>query len=470
MTKTIGDRLRAVEAAETEDFVELTKIAGLDPATAFRDMNLAGINFSGQDLSGFNLSGSNLDGCQFDGAKITGAILDEDHLLLPQLRAAADFRTEEAMLLPLPTSDRHQMAGSFAGPLGAVSLGGPAGPLALGGPSGPAERAFAFVSFPEERPEAFEQELNSEKLKLTHILDVAHQSFTTREHPAAAIVDRLVCSLHNLRNQVNPAIWQHLIPVAQRHPVSEFLWQDPFTFWSFQKPRGYSGDGKLLDISYKHPSVDRIVASSTELGQEIYAYTSEAASSVAGRERRDILARTVDATAERVENAEVLAIACGHLREAELSWALAEKKLKRWVGLDQDPISVGIVNRDLAGTAVEAIDGSVKGILRRAYKLGTFDLVYASGLYDYLPRAVGIWLMQRAMEFVKPGGEFLFANFSDEITTDGYMATFMDWQLMLRSADDMWGIINGAVDKNTVDAEVFYGTNRNIVYGKVRKR
>ena len=245
--------------------------------------------------------------------------------------------------------------------------------------------------------------------------------------------------------------------------------QDPFTRWSVEKPRGYSGDAGLLDIYYKHPIADEIVASSTLLGRQIYAYTSEAASSVAGRERRDILARTVDETAGSVENAEVLAIACGHLREAERSDALAKRKLQRWVGLDQDPVSVATVNHDFAGTAVEAVQGSVRGILRRAYDLGTFDLVYASGLYDYLPRAIGVRLLQRAMELVKPGGEFLFANFSDEITTDGYMETFMDWPLILRSADDMWDIINAALGESSFEAKVYYGSNRNIVYGKVRK-
>jgi hypothetical protein len=63
----------------------------------------------------------------------------------------------------------------------------------------------------------------------------------------------------------------------------------------------------------------------------------------------------------------------------------------------------------------------------------------------------------------------VFANFSDEITTDGYMETFMDWPLILRSADDMWDIINAAVDRNAVEAAVYYGSNRNIVYGTVRK-
>lgn len=312
-------------------------------------------------------------------------------------------------------------------------------------------------------------ELQRRTAQLALVLDLAKQGFEKGEQ-AAAIVERLAARLHDIRREASPAVWQELIPLAQQHRVADYLMQDPFTRWSAEKPRGYSGDASLLDIYYKHRSADDIIAASTPLGQEIYAYTSDAASSVAGRERREILARTVDETAARVDNPEILAIACGHLREAELSTAFAEGRLKRWIGLDQDPISVGTVNRDLAGTAVEAIDGSVKGILRRAYAVGTFDLVYASGLYDYLPRAIGVRLLQRAIELVKPDGAFLFANFSDEITTDGYMETFMDWPLILRSADDMWEIINAAVDRNQVEAEVYYGSNRNIVYGYIRKR
>ena len=312
------------------------------------------------------------------------------------------------------------------------------------------------------------RELRERTAQLALTLDLAYQGFAGQQ-PAASVVDRLAGRLHEIRREASPGVWRELIPLAQQHRVARYLMQDPFTRWSFEKPRGYSGDASLLDIYYKHPSAAGTVAASTPLGQDIYAYTGDAPSSVAGRERRDILTRSVDETADRVDEAEILTIACGHLREAEGSEALARGRLKRWVGLDQDPVSVAIVNRDLADTAVEARDGSVRGILRRAYSLGAFDLVYASGLYDYLPRAVGIRLLQRAMELVKPGGEFLFANFSDEITTDGYMETFMDWPLILRSADDMWDIINAAVDRNSVEADVYYGSTRNIVYGTVRK-
>jgi len=307
------------------------------------------------------------------------------------------------------------------------------------------------------------------KAKLALVLNLAAQAFESGKSAVEA-VDHLAQRLHQLRRQSPPEVWQELIPLAQQHPVASYLMQDPFTRWSFEKPRGYPGDASLLDIYYKHRSAEPIIAASTPLGQEIYSYSSEVASAVAGRERRDILAATVDEVADRVDRAEVLSIACGHLREAELSKALAAGKLERWVGLDQDPISVGIVERDYGSMGVSAINGNVRGILRRAYKLGTFDLVYASGLYDYLPRPVGVRLLQRALELVKPGGVFLFANFSDEITSDGYMETFMDWPLILRSADDMWDIITSAVDRNDYDAEVYYGTNRDIVYGKLQKK
>ncbi|MGR6430814.1 class I SAM-dependent methyltransferase [Rhizobium sp. PAMB 3174] len=311
-------------------------------------------------------------------------------------------------------------------------------------------------------------EFSERVLDLMLILQMTHQSFIKKE-PTGQIVHQLVLRLHDLRSRCTPDTWQNLLPVAQSHPVAEFLLADPFTRWSFQKPRGYSGDARLLDLLYKHPSIKHLVDESSPLGQEIYAYTSDSSSCVAVRERRLILAETVDATAARTENAEVLAVACGHLREAELSQAYASGKLKRWVALDQDTQSLATVAENHVGTAIDAMAGSVAGLIRRSYALGEFDLVYAAGLYDYLPKHVSIRLNQRLMELVKPGGEFLFANFSTEVIPDGYMETFMNWPLILRDEQDMWDIVNGSVDRNRVEAEVFFGENRHIIYAKLRK-
>lgn len=302
------------------------------------------------------------------------------------------------------------------------------------------------------------------------ILNLAQQQFLGGAAPAI-IIHAVAGRLHEMRRKYHYDVWSRLLPLIQQHPVADCFLEDPFTRWSFEKPRGYSGDAQLLDFIYGHKSVSDRVASASPLGAALYDYTRNASSSVAVRERRDILTRYVDDVATKTgPETEILTIAAGHLREANGSKALSENRIKRWVALDQDPLSIGSIARDFAGTCVEAVDGSVKDILLRSHDLGRFDFVYAAGLYDYLTQKVAIKLTRRCLDMLKPGGTFLFANFAEEIAVDGYMESFMNWALLLRGSADMWKIINASMSPSEVESEVFYGQNRNIVYGVIRKR
>jgi SAM-dependent methyltransferase len=319
-------------------------------------------------------------------------------------------------------------------------------------------------------PTAAAENLATATAELGLVLNTAQQWFVAARDPAQ-IMRWTVEALHNLRHKVDPVTWRLLIPIAQHHPVAAYFHQDPFTRWSFEKPRGYSGDANLLDFIYRHQSVMDGMEDVSPIGRELYSYSKFYPSCVAVRERRDLLTRYVDDIAERKGPAtEVLTIAAGHLREAENSAALRQGRLARWVALDQDPMSLGTVARDFAGTSVTAIDGSVRGLLRGIYKLGSFDFAYSAGLYDYLTDAVAIALTKRCIRLLKPKGVMLFANFSPDLTDDGYMETFMNWTLLLRSEADMWKIVNGSVDRNEAEAEVFPGENRNILYAAITKR
>lgn len=326
------------------------------------------------------------------------------------------------------------------------------------------------AEFASSKGELYSEQLATGKAELALILKIAQQQFEYGRDPAE-IIDRLAATLHETRGKFHPRVWQELIPIAQNHPVSDIFLQDPFTRWSFEKPRGYSGDAQLLDFIYGHASVAEEVKRASPIGQALYAYTKDASSSVAVRERRDMLAVHVDEiAAARGPETEVLTIAAGHLREANRSVALNERRIKRWVALDQDPLSVGSITRDFRGTAIEAIDGSVRGILTNGHKLGRFDFVYAAGLYDYLAHNVAVKLTQRCLQMLKPDGVFLFANFATNIGVDGYMETFMNWALLLRSEIDMWNIIHASAERGAFEASVQFGANRNIVYGIIRKR
>ncbi len=321
-----------------------------------------------------------------------------------------------------------------------------------------------------QRSDDFKEQIAIAEAEVAILLNLAHQQFLSDVAPQQ-IIHEVAGRLHQCRERYHSSVWKEIIPLVQNHPVAAYFLQDPFTHWSFDKPRGYSGDAQLLDFIYGHPSVQDKIAAASPIGTALYDYTKDASSSVAVRERRDILTKYIDDVANtRGPDTEILTIAAGHLREANGSSALAQGKIKRWVALDQDPLSVGAIMRDFHGTCIEAIDGSVRGILSRRQELGTFDFVYAAGLYDYLVDKVSIKLTQRCLEMLKPGGSFLFANFSQDIGVDGYMESFMNWALLLRTEQDMWHIINSSIDPSLVEAEVFFGENRNIVYGVIRKK
>jgi len=304
---------------------------------------------------------------------------------------------------------------------------------------------------------------------MSETLDSANTQFVQGINPSA-IIHRTAGELHILRNRVDRNVWQALIPVAQEHPVAQYFLQDPFTRWSFTEPRGYSGDAGLLDFIYGHANVAQQIESASPVGRELYNYTKDASSSVAVRERRDLLTKYVDeVSSTHGKDTEILTIAAGHLREANRSRALQEGQLARWVALDQDPQSVESIRRDFAGTPIQAVEGSVRSLLTKSNKLGEFDFIYAAGLYDYLSDKVAAKLTQRCLSMLKPKGVFLFANFATEIGVDGFMETFMNWPLLLRSEGDMNDIISASTEYEAVNSTVFFGENRNVVYGIIQK-
>ena len=68
MTNKEGDIERSIYALctdESDGFVHLTKIVGLDPEKDFIGEDLRGCDFSNQDMRLYNLEGADLTGCRF---------------------------------------------------------------------------------------------------------------------------------------------------------------------------------------------------------------------------------------------------------------------------------------------------------------------------------------------------------------------------------------------------------------------
>ena len=109
----------------------------------------------------------------------------------------------------------------------------------------------------------------------------------------------------------------------------------------------------------------------TEHGKAIFQVSMESISSGSVRFRRTLLAKMIDDLSDAEANAQIVSIACGHLREASLSRAIIERRVGRLIALDQDKESISIVAEEVTrrGWQVEPICASVKSLIHRKVNL-----------------------------------------------------------------------------------------------------
>jgi SAM-dependent methyltransferase len=264
----------------------------------------------------------------------------------------------------------------------------------------------------------------------------------SRLAPDSAIpsIHALSRRLRDLRSELDDPAWRSAVAEARGHPLALRLREDPLTDRALSRPRGYPGDAVALDFVYAGlPAATR--QASTLLGRAIFAYTAGcSAAAVAMRQRRSALSRAIDDTAAGVAGARVLAVGCGHLREARLSRAVADGSLGELVAADADRESLRVVQRDFRGSKVRAVVANVADLAWRRVPLGTFDLVYTAGLYERLSNGPARALTAALLRSLRPGGRLLLSSFVEGFGAHEYMQVFMDWRLVCRDEAALLGL------------------------------
>lgn len=264
--------------------------------------------------------------------------------------------------------------------------------------------------------------------------------------------------------------WSEFVALCLNHPLRELIHQDPFTFRAFSKPRGYAGDAKLLDYIYGREEGWPVPEGTTEIGRKLFQFTTGSAACEAVRARRGFIADLVDRLAEDVRKPHILSIACGHLREALLCSTIRRRRFGRYVALDSDPQSLEEVSRCYGAHGVEAVQATIRQVMFQRLNLGLFDLVYSTGLYDYLQLPGAQKLTTSLFEMVRPGGRLLVANFLPGILDVGYMESYMAWKLIFRTRHDMLSIAEDISLSDIHDLRIFAEENQNIIFLQITKR
>jgi SAM-dependent methyltransferase len=175
----------------------------------------------------------------------------------------------------------------------------------------------------------------------------------------------------------------------------------------------------------------------------------------------------IDQLARETSRPHILSVASGHLREAALCAAVKRGSLGRFVALDADPGSLAEVDRCYGRQGVETLTASFRKLLGNRLEVGHFDLVYSTGLFDYLDQSIARRLVSSMFRLLNPAGRLVVANFLPGIRDVGYMEAYMDWHLVYRTRREMIDITmdipQDSIGHITISAE----ENQNIIFLQV---
>ena len=264
--------------------------------------------------------------------------------------------------------------------------------------------------------------------------------------------------------------WKAIIASVRNGPLFEIAQQDPFTHHSFAKPRGYPGDALLLDWIYRDFRLLQQPLHGTAAGS-LYRETIDCSPAESVRWRRQRLADLIDEAAAAKTGARVLAIAAGHLREADLSTALQRGRIGEVVALDQDEVSLGEIAKryTAAGMHVTTVHAPIRDVIAGRYKVSDFDLIYSAGLYDYLEPTVAERLTTSLWGGLNPGGQIVLTNFLEGTKDRGWMEALMDWWLIYRTPADIEAFANGIPSDEIRRKHTYTCPAGNIGYLSLRK-
>lgn len=228
----------------------------------------------------------------------------------------------------------------------------------------------------------------------------------------------------------------------------------PFINRAFHKPLGYAGDFGLMVMLYEYQDIGI-----TLFDKFFHRMGCNAPSAVANKNRVIFLSDLIyQEYAKSSGNNEFLisSIACGPAREVHLFLNhLAEGGIQRpvkTVCLDREPYALDYAQSQIRksikpGAPIETVflkEDAVLGIIKKnrfISEINGSSVISCAGLYDYLSDRLASKMIEGMYALLAPGGTLLVGNVSNETPDRFSMDFLMEWNLVLRGADEMLRLV-----------------------------
>ncbi len=200
-------------------------------------------------------------------------------------------------------------------------------------------------------------------------------------------------------------------------------------------PRGYAGDFETIE--WLQNAVNRAVPGTLGWAIETYALTSAIAQQ--HRNKVALQAHCIREATLRKADCRVLSLACGSSPDLR-SIVGSIPPAASFVLCDSDPDALAFSREHLGalGDRCRFVHGTVPRVLGRVAAGGRFDLVFAGGLFDYLPDRLAIRTLAIAHRtLLAPEGRLVFTNVAAGNPFRVWIEYLANWTLIERSEEDI---------------------------------
>lgn len=249
------------------------------------------------------------------------------------------------------------------------------------------------------------------------------------------------------------------------HPL---LLTAPFVKRAFEKPLGYAGDYGLMLMFYEYDNLGESL-----FDKFIHKYSCNEPSAVANQNRvkflSSLLVDRLIPKRSKSESVKICSVACGPAMEIRLALEKLDKTKEltqmEIVLIDQEERALDysqkkikeIIKKSDKIKCIPLQEDAVLGVIKKANYtrlMDDSDVIVSAGLFDYLSDRVSAKMIERLYDNLKPGGVLIIGNVSNVSPDRFSMNYLMEWNLFLRSPDDLKNLVPVSIVENGAEVNI----------------
>jgi extracellular factor (EF) 3-hydroxypalmitic acid methyl ester biosynthesis protein len=235
------------------------------------------------------------------------------------------------------------------------------------------------------------------------------------------------------------------------------------------KPYGYAGDFQMMNYIYDYCNQDKWLGSNA-YEKVINRYSTNLSICQGNIFRKEFIKNEIKKEIQRKPNAKILSIGCGPARE--ITEMIDEGVLNneaKYVFFDFEKQAIDFVKQLLKAKEhrielkAEFVLSDIRDFILKGMPstLNECDLIYISGVFDYLKDQTCQRVMHNIVKLLVPGGRAIICNMSDEYAEDrAYYELLGDWFMYHRTAKKMYELVPANIGKIASRVDFVPGTKK----------